>query len=81
MARRKIGPFKKLAFKMFAPMVIRAAKEALDNDEYKDIIIEKVNEKVDLKILDEAQEKEVLDNVYDAVKVVAVSAIDQFGGK
>ena len=80
MSSKRFGVFKRIVFKMFAPMIISQLKKMVEDDSLKDEIVTKINSKVDLQVLSEDQEGEIIESLYDAVKSVILTSFDVFDG-
>jgi hypothetical protein len=69
--------FKKLAIKMLGRVFKRELNQILESGELKEKWIGKINAKVDLPKLTEAEEKEHLDAIWDALEGVIEDVVEK----
>jgi len=67
----------KVLIKMFKPLIKKVLRKELEKQDNQDLVVGIINEKLDIPKLTEAEEKKLLDQVYDAVEESALTLIDR----
>ena len=57
-------------FKIFAKIFLKKLYKQIQSEKFKNFLIKKVNEKVDIPKLTEEQEKKLITAVYDAIVAI-----------
>lgn len=67
---------KKWLLNMLKPFIKKIVIKQLENEEYKKLIITKINKKIDIPKVDEKTEEKTFNQIYDALKDLSVELID-----
>jgi len=73
MGKLKLSAAGALAKRVLIPIILKR----LQNPAFRDRILDKLNEKIDLPRLTEAEEKKVFGNIYDALDGVLLALLDE----
>lgn len=67
----------KFLFKLVKPLLKRIVKKKLKSEAYKSAIVEDVNDLIDLPNLNEQEEAELLDSIYNSLAKALLKMIDR----
>jgi hypothetical protein len=68
----------KILVKFAWPKVKKYLLQYVESNEYQELLINKVNEKIDIPNVSEKSEKKLLNQIYDAGQEVAIEFIETF---